>query len=185
MFILILSKLPRKQKLSTLLFKRQRKHLEADRRLFSSNKKVNWQYLSILSILNSSFPFFFFYSDNLLQKLPDNSWFSPPPISELKQRVLWGEFCQIQHCSLGGRGLKIIKNELSGIFLPGIVGRRAVYKFTKLSKIWFSMKCFTGDFLRFFTKKHQNLALAWQAEYSPSNPSISGIFLKFPNFLRS
>ena len=130
-------------------------------------------------------PFFFFNSDNLWQKLPDNSWFSPPPISELKQRVLWGEFCQIQHCSLGGRGLKIIKNELSGIFLPGIVGRKAVYKFTKLSKIWFSMKCFTGDFLRFFTKKHQNLALAWQAEYSPSNPSISGIFLKLPNFLRS
>ena len=35
----------------------------------------------------------------------------------------------------------------------------------------------------FFTKKCQNLALGWTAGYSPSNPSISGIFWKLPNFL--
>ena len=58
-------------------------------------------------------------------------------------------------------------------------------KVTKLSNIGFSMECFTADFLRFFTKKHQNLALGWTAGYLPSNPSILGIFLKFPNFLRS
>ena len=45
------------------------------------------------------------------------------------------------------------------------------------------MECFTADFLRFFTDKRQNLALGWTAGYSPSNPSISGILLKFPNFL--
>ena len=31
-------------------------------------------------------------------------------------------------------------------------------KFTKLSKIGFSMECFTADFLQFFTKKRQNFA---------------------------
>ena len=48
---------------------------------------------------------------------------------------------------------------------------------TKLSKIGFSMECFIADFLRFFTKKRQNLAFGWTAGYSPSNQSISGIFL--------
>ena len=56
-------------------------------------------------------------------------------------------------------------------------------KLTKLSKIGLSMECFTTDFLRFFTKKCQNLTFGWTAGYSPSNPSISGIFRKFPNFL--
>ena len=65
------------------------------------------------------------------------------------------------------------------------LGQRVGDKFTKLSKIGFSMECFTANFLQFFTKKHQNLALAWTAGYLPSNPNISGIFLKFPNFLRS
>ena len=53
---------------------------------------------------------FFENSDNLWQKLLDNSWFSPLPISGLKQKLLWGEFCQIQHWSGEGMGLKIIKN---------------------------------------------------------------------------
>ena len=64
-------------------------------------------------------------------------------------------------------------------------GQKVGDKFVKLSKIGFSMECFTADFLQFFTKKHQNLALGWTAGYSPSNLSISEIFLKFPNFLRS
>ena len=55
----------------------------------------------------------------------------------------------------------------------------------KLSKTGFSMECFTADFLRLFTKKSQNLAFGWMDGYLPSNPSILGIFLKFPNFLRS
>ena len=42
------------------------------------------------------------------------------------------------------------------------------------------MDCFTADFLRLFTEKRQNLAFGWAAGYSPSDPSISGIFLKFP-----
>ena len=58
-------------------------------------------------------------------------------------------------------------------------------KLTKLSKIDFSMECFTAYFLRFFTKTPQNLTFSWTAGYSPSSPSISGIFLKFLNFLRS
>ena len=53
-------------------------------------------------------------------------------------------------------------------------------KLTKLSKIGFSMECFTADFLQFFNKKRQNLAFGWMAGYSESNPSISGIFLKSP-----
>ena len=64
------------------------------------------------------------------------------------------------------------------------LGQKAGDKFPKLSKIGFSMECFTTDLLQFFTKKRQNLALGWKAGYSPSNPSISGILLKFPNFLR-
>ena len=65
------------------------------------------------------------------------------------------------------------------------VGQKVVDKFTKLSKIDFSMEYFTVDFLQFFGKKRQNLALGWTAGSSTSNPSISGIFLKFSNFLRS
>ena len=65
------------------------------------------------------------------------------------------------------------------------VGQKVGDKFTKLSKIDFSMECFTVDFLQFFAKKRQNLALGWTAGSSPSNPSISGIFLKFSNSLRS
>ena len=58
-------------------------------------------------------------------------------------------------------------------------------RFTDLSKIGFSMECFAADFLRFFTKKRQTLALGCAAGYSPLNPSISGIFFKFPNFLNT
>ena len=35
-----------------------------------------------------------------------------------------------------------------------------------------------------FTEKHQNLTFGSPAEYTPSNPSISDIFLKFPIFSR-
>ena len=51
-----------------------------------------------------------------------------------------------------------------------------------------SMECFTADFLQFLTKKCQNcqnLAFGGTAGYLQLNPSISRIFLKFPNFLRS
>ena len=65
------------------------------------------------------------------------------------------------------------------------LGQKVGDKFTKLSKIGFSMECFTADLLQFFTKKRQNLAFGWNAGYSPPNPSISGILLKFPHFLRS
>ena len=34
-------------------------------------------------------------------------------------------------------------------------------KFTKLSKIGFSMEWFTADFLQFITKQRQNLAFGW------------------------
>ena len=65
------------------------------------------------------------------------------------------------------------------------LGQKTVDKFMKLSKIGFSIRCFKADILRFFTEKRQDLAFGWPAEYSPLNPSISGIFLKFSNFLRS
>ena len=47
------------------------------------------------------------------------------------------------------------------------------------------MDCFTADFLRRFTKKRQNLVFGRTSGYSPSDPSILGIFLKFRNFVRS
>ena len=39
-------------------------------------------------------------------------------------------------------------------------------------------------FFVIFTEKHQNLTFGSPAEYTPSNPSISDIFLKFPIFSR-
>ena len=65
--------------------------------------------------------------------------------------------------------------------------KKAGNKFTKLSKIGFSMERFTANFLQFSSQKSQNLALHARLSlghhYSPSDASISGIFLKFPNFL--
>ena len=43
-------------------------------------------------------------------------------------------------------------------------------KFTKLSKIGFSMECFTVDILQFLNKKRQNFTFGWTAGYSPLNP---------------
>ena len=40
----------------------------------------------------------------------------------------------------------------------GNLGQRVGDKLTKLSKLGFSMECFTADFLQFFTKSCQNLA---------------------------
>ena len=57
--------------------------------------------------------------------------------------------------------------------------QKAGEKSMRLSKIGFSMECFTAYFLQFFTKKRQKLAFGWTAGHLPSNPSISGIFLKF------
>ena len=65
------------------------------------------------------------------------------------------------------------------------LGQKVGKNFTKFSKIGFPMECFIADFLEFFTKKRRNLAIGWTAGYSPLNPSISGIFLKFTHFLRS
>ena len=54
------------------------------------------------------------------------------------------------------------------------LGQKVGDKLTKLTKIGFSIE---------FSAADQNLVFGWTAGYSPSNPSISGIFLKFPNFL--
>ena len=58
-------------------------------------------------------------------------------------------------------------------------------KFSKLSIIGFLWDGFTAAILRFFTEKRQNVAFRWPAGYFPSNPSLSWVFLKFSNFLRS
>ena len=70
-------------------------------------------------------------------------------------------------------------------FLNFNLGQKVGDKFTKLSKIGFSMEFFTIDILQFFNEKRQNLSFGWTTGYSPLNPNISGIFLKLPNFLRS
>ena len=49
------------------------------------------------------------------------------------------------------------------------IEQRVIDNLTKLSKIDFSLKC--------FTVACQNLAFRWLAEYVPSNLSLSGIFL--------
>ena len=65
------------------------------------------------------------------------------------------------------------------------LGQKVGDKFTKLSKIDFSMECFTVDFLQRATKQRENFAIGWTDGCLPSNPSTSEIFLKFYNFLRS
>ena len=47
------------------------------------------------------------------------------------------------------------------------------------------MERFTPNVLHFLIKTRQNVAFGWANGQSPSNPKISGIFLKFPNELRS
>ena len=63
------------------------------------------------------------------------------------------------------------------------LGQKGGDKFTKSSKVGFSVECFTADFLQCFTRKRQNLVFGRTTGNSPSNPSISGIFLKFPKIL--
>ena len=65
------------------------------------------------------------------------------------------------------------------------IGQKVGDKLINISKIGFSMKRFTADVLQFFTKKCQNLDFGWTAGSLSPNPSISGTFLKFPNFLIS
>ena len=74
---------------------------------------------------------------------------------------------------------------VKGVLAVYNLGQEVIDKFTKLSNIGFPMKCFIADFLQFFTVKRQNLSVGWTGRYLLSNPSISGIFLKLPNFLRS
>ena len=75
-----------------------------------------------------------------------------------------------------------IRNSREVKYLTNSLGQKVGDKYTKLSKIAFSMKCFSTGFLRFITEKRQNFE--WTAGYSPSNPRVSGIFLKYANFLR-
>ena len=64
-----------------------------------------------------------------------------------------------------------------------VFGQKVGDKFTKLSKLGFSMEYFTADFLQFFTKNCQSLAFGLVAGYLPTNLSISGLFSILPNFL--
>ena len=43
------------------------------------------------------------------------------------------------------------------------LGQKFGEKFTKLSKLSFSMEFFTADFLQFLTEKRQSLAFMWTA----------------------
>ena len=81
------------------------------------------------------------------------------------------------------KGLEQKRRE--NLFPQTIFEKQFGTKFTKWSKIYFFMECFTVDFLQFFNKKPQKLTFGWTAGYSPLNPNILGIFLKLLNFLRS
>ena len=50
-------------------------------------------------------------------------------------------------------------------------------QYTKLSKIGFSMECFTADFLQFFTKKRKNLAFGWTPGHQTQ--AFQGFFWNF------
>ena len=61
--------------------------------------------------------------------------------------------------------------------------QKIVDKFTNSSKKGFFCRMVYSWFFAIFLHKCQNLPISWPAGYSPSNPSISGIFIKFANFL--
>ena len=81
MFILILRELSRKWKLPALLFKMAEKTC-GDKQKSSLIKQENqlaiFKYSECFELL-PPYSIFFENSDNLWQKLLDNSWFSPPP----------------------------------------------------------------------------------------------------------
>ena len=52
-----------------------------------------------------------------------------------------------------------------------------------LQTSYFGVQWFRADFLQFFRKKRLTLSIGWTAKIQPSNRNISGIFLKFLNFL--
>ena len=55
----------------------------------------------------------------------------------------------------------ILSRKVGYLFLVRMnynLGQKVGDKFIKLSKIGFSMECFTADLLQFFTKKRQNVA---------------------------
>ena len=57
------------------------------------------------------------------------------------------------------------------------LGKGVRDKFTNLSKIGFSIECFTADFLRFFTKKRQKVALGCTCHQIQAFPEFSSNFL--------
>ena len=65
--------------------------------------------------------------------------------------------------------LQILQNSQK---TPKILDKKLEDKFTNLSKIGFSMECFTADFLKIFTKKHQKLAFGWTAYYYLSSNQV-------------
>ena len=85
---------------------------------------------------------------------------------------------------ISGKSLKFFDSPTTK-WQPCNLGQKIGDKFTKLSKVGFSMEWVIADFLQLFTKMSQILSFAWTAGYSPSNPRVSGTFLKFPNSLRS
>ena len=65
------------------------------------------------------------------------------------------------------------------------IGQKVGRQIHEIKQNRFFYGMFYNWFFAIVYQKRQNLALGWTAGYSPSNPSISGIFLKFHNFLRS
>ena len=57
------------------------------------------------------------------------------------------------------------------------LGKGVTDKFTNLSKIGFSIECFTADFLPFFTKKRQKVVLGCTCHQIQAFPEFSSNFL--------
>ena len=116
-----------------------------------------------------------FFQQGLFRQVYSSFWSLYKQNSKEKRQIITVKCCLLKINTL----YKGVANEMYSL------GQKVADKFMKLSKIGFSMDFLQLFFLQIFTKKCQNLALGWMAVYSPSNPTISGIFLKFPNFLRS
>ena len=104
--------------------------------------------------------------------------------ADIIQTEIGKTHCLSHHAVLRGENVPSVRSFRYILQGPKghILGQGVVDKLTKLSKIDFSVECFTAYFFfffRFFTEKCQSLTFGWVSGNSPSNPSIPGFFLKF------
>ena len=95
------------------------------------------------------------FSDNLEQNMSRVFHFLAKFVFNLKSKQAFSNTKISRKCKIKDSGPSQKQKSVSSDNL----GQKVGDKLTKLSKIGFSMEWFTADFLQFFTKKCQNLAL--------------------------